>query len=206
MNQLHGAGRIFLPGHDGQIQLRGALGDHHDVDVGGSQNSEGPGGHSGNSFDAFADKRDDRDIGNAGNAIDTPAVDFLLEFTAQGFDGGVSILPVDDERDVLLGGALRKHEDADPISRCCREYAACDSRHADHAPAFNRNQCHSRNRSHRLHAVLMNRAFGADQSSRHFRSEGVLDSNRNAFVDRRHDGLRMEDLCAEVGHFGGFLI
>ena len=76
MNQLHGAGRIFLPGHDGQIQLRGALGDHHDVDVGGSQNSEGPGGNSGNSFDAFADKRDDRDIGNAGNAIDTPAVDF----------------------------------------------------------------------------------------------------------------------------------
>src|SRR5438093_4480061 len=145
VKQLDGAGGILLFGNDGQVQLRGSLSNHHDIDIRGTQHPEGSCRNAGNTFDALSHQSNDRDVRNTGDAVDSPPVDFLLELPPEGFNGVIAILLVHNERDMLLRRTLRKHQHADSIPRRGGEYAARDTGDADHAAAFDRYQGHSRN-------------------------------------------------------------
>ena len=89
------------------------------------------------------------------DAIHSPLLRFVLELTTQNPDGGVTVGSRHHKRNVLLRGALRKHQRRNSMFSRRTEDAAGSSDQTDHSAAFDRYEVQTGDRCHALHRLLM---------------------------------------------------
>src|SRR5208283_174883 len=191
VQRFDGGAEVFFRHHETDIEQRAALRNHADVDA--FERIEDAARHARRIPDVFADQADD----------DLIAFDFGFGELAQLGEHFVEVRRiVDGERDADLGGG--HHIDGRFEAVEDFEDAAQKAVRHQHARGMNVDDGDLALTGDRFDGVFAVNALGHDARAGNLRAARIQDQHRDAFLDGRQHGGRMEHFGAEIGQFGGF--
>ena len=140
MNCLYRLVNFCLLDNERNIQLRRALSNGDNVDVGIGNGGESLSRDPAHALHSLSDNGDDGDVFLEFDVVNDFLLDVDLEFIPKLLQAFSAIFLRDDNADIVLGRSLRNHHHIYSNASERREYSRGDPGNSDHAIPFDRNE------------------------------------------------------------------